>query len=102
MGGKIMTYASKSLIEDAKILKETIEISLDFGEPIERIAEQHRYLTHANNQVLRLVLETLNNAVARELIVCLETKNVDVISHYWIRLDFVNAVAKEHIEVWEE
>lgn len=97
-----MTYASKSLIEDAKILKETIEISLDFGEPIERIAQQHRYLTHANNQVLRMVLEMLNNAFARELMVCLDTKNVEIISHYWLRLDFVKAVAKEQMEVRED
>lgn len=97
-----MTYASKSLIEDAKALKETIEISLDFGEPIERIAQQHRYLTHANNQVLRLALETLNNAFARELIVCLDTKNVDIINHYWIRLDFVKAVAKEQMEARDD
>lgn len=97
-----MTHASKNLIEDAKILKETIEISLDFGEPIERIAQQHRYLTHANNQVLRMVLEMLNNAFARELMVCLDTKNVEIISHYWLRLDFVKAVAKEQMEVRED
>lgn len=97
-----MTHASKSLIEDAETLKETIEISLDFGEPIERIAQQHRYLTHANNQILRLVLETLDNAFARELLVCLDTKNVEIISHYGLRLDFVKAVAKEQMEARED
>lgn len=93
-----MTNANKEAIEDAEILKETITTSLDFDEPIERIAQQHRYLTHANNKIIKLALDTLDNHLAYELKRCIETQNIDVVSRYWLKLDFVKAIAEEHNE----